>query len=502
MIFPMQNWSENENTALYQIKGSDKSPSQVTYTQLADLVAERMKWLQSLNTDAIALAMDNSIEWVAFDLACFQTGICCIPLPAYFSVQQINHILEQSQVGIVVQSHQQQYSAATNIVETPFSGIYLQSLTSTTKLQAPKTTGKITFTSGSTGSPKGVCLSNKQQLTVAQSIVDAVEIDNPVFLSLLPLPTLLENVAGVYGTLLAGGKVILSGETERGFQGSRLVNPENMLSLISLYQPTAVNLVPELLLVLVGACQQGWQPPASLSFIAVGGSKVDAHLLKAAHMFGLPVYQGYGLSECASVVALNTPQNENPLSAGKVLPHNQVSIEDGELVITGNTFLGYLGDPNSWYPQNVKTGDIAKLTFQSGSDYLFIEGRRKNILINSFGRNISPEWPESILIASGAFRQAFVFGDGKPALIALVSPVKVSLTATELEQVIHSINLQLPDYAQIKHVLTLPAPLTPESGLVTDNFRPRRQAIYQHYEPRINSFYSATHRHQIQEPGV
>lgn len=272
-----ENWAENHNTALLEVSQAQTSHS-ITYAELADQLTLRVDWLKSLKVDAVALAMDNSIEWVLLDLACFQANICCIPLPNYFSLQQTTHILEQSQVSVVIQSHTETFSSSACIVESPFDHVFVQKLGASTPIQAPEGTGKITFTSGSTGSPKGVCLSNLQQLTVAQSIVDVVDMANPTFLSLLPLPTLLENVAGVYGTLLAGGKVVLAAAAERGFQGSRLVNPEKMLTLISLYQPSAINLVPELLLILVGACQKGWQPPKSLSFIAVGGSKVDSNL--------------------------------------------------------------------------------------------------------------------------------------------------------------------------------------------------------------------------------
>ncbi|MCY7295538.1 AMP-binding protein [Alteromonas sp. a30] len=467
----MQSWVNNNKTAFTEVSASGKT-LEISYRAFYDLVQSRAKWLKEVDAKSVALALDNTIEWVAFDLACLQTGTLCTPLPAYFSDAQKQHVLEQSQVEWII-------SAQTSPLKRAVTG----------RANAPEGTQKITFTSGSTGTPKGVCLSTEQQLNVARAISQRVGLTAPTFLSLLPLPTLLENVAGIYGTLLANGHVVLADEASRGFEGSRLTNPDNMLTLLSHFEPNAINLVPELLLILVGACRQGWQPPKSLNFIAVGGSRVDSNLLNLAQQCGLPVFQGYGLSECASVVALNSPAHNNPLSVGKPLDHVNVDIENNEVVVTGNTFLGYLGDEASWYPTKVNTGDLARWE----GDDLVIEGRRKNLLINSFGRNIAPEWPESVLMASGQFKQAFVFGDGKPALVALVTPINPAASDAEIQRVITHINQQLPDYAQVKYWLNLGTGLTPETGLVTDNFRPKRPAILAHFESQIDSLYSNSH---------
>ncbi|MBJ7556206.1 AMP-binding protein [Marinomonas spartinae] len=462
----------------------ESSQQSLTYQQLADAVTARQTWLQAQSIQTLAIAMDNCVEWVLFDLACQQAGLCCVPVPSFFSPAQTSHLLTQSGIELLLTEDS---SEQTN--ETPFQQVFMQRFQVDTPPVMPQGTHKITFTSGTTGSPKGVCLSTQSQQTVAQSLAETVAIPQVRHLCLLPLTTLLENVAGVYAPLLVGGTVILASQSDRGFSGSRLTQPQNMLALISQQQPHSVILVPELLSLFVGACLQGWQPPSSLQFIAVGGGKVAPGLLNKARALGLPVYQGYGLSECASVVALNTPQEEVLSSAGKVLPHNQLRIEDDELIVSGNLFLGYLNQPDSFYPQEVHTGDLVRLD----QHFLTIEGRRKNVLINSFGRNISPEWVEAELMATGCFREVLVFGDALPCCGALLTPLHEAISEQQIAHCLQITNQGLPDYAQIVHWITLSQPFISIDGLVTATGKPIRDKILTHFQQEIAALYASSY---------
>ena len=144
---------------------------------------------------------------------------------------------------------------------------------------------------------------------------------------------------------MLGGCIHLVSDQGRGFSGSRLTDPMALLGAITKAEPETLILVPELLQLLVIASGMGWQAPASLRFIAVGGSKVAPALLARARALGLPVHQGYGISECASVVSLATADNSHADSVGRILPHLTVTIIDSELVVSGNTFLGYASTP-------------------------------------------------------------------------------------------------------------------------------------------------------------
>src|SRR5690606_19025489 len=138
------------------------------------------------------------------------------------------------------------------------------------------------------------------------------------------------------------------------------VDVAKLLACLASRTPQSLILVPQLLLMLVSAAEQKAFNPQHLRFAAVGGARVSEDLLHRAQRAGLPVYEGYGLSECASVVCLNRPGARRPGSVGKPLPHVQVQLaNDGEVLIKGSALLGYLGEaPRSveWWP----SGDLGE----------------------------------------------------------------------------------------------------------------------------------------------
>jgi long-subunit acyl-CoA synthetase (AMP-forming) len=434
----------------------------------------------------LALLADNGLAWVICDLACQVAELPFLPLPAYFTAEQTAHALRAAGIDCVL-------SAAPGAVppayerkgDEPLPGFSLYHAQLDSVPALPPGTGKVTFTSGSTGTPKGVCLSNAQLLRQARVLADVVGLTAPRHLCVLPLATLLENVAGVYAPLLAGGTVELRGMEALGMSGSRMTDPRRFLHTLSSVRPDTLILIPQLLQLLVLSVKAGWQAPP-LRFIAVGGSRVSAALIEEARALGLPVFEGYGLSECASVVSLNAPGRDLPGSCGKPLPHVRVRLEDGEVLIEGNAMLGYVNDPASWGRDAIHSGDLGRL---DAGGFLHIEGRRKNLLISSYGRNIAPEWVESELLATGAFGEAVVFGDARPWCVALVSPARAGMDLVLMEQALAAANARLPDYAQVRRCVYLPRTLASQ-GLCTINGRPRRPEIEQVYLGELEALYA------------
>ena len=440
----------------------------------------------------IGLHAANNIDWIVTDLACQQAGICILPIPTFFSESQIEHALTSCRADALLTDDVSALKGVPalrgSVAETlPQSSLQLLSLVQEGKpCLLPSGTGKITFTSGSTGQAKGVCLSHEQLLKQAQALRECVGLSAPRHLCVLPLSTLLENVAGIYAPLLVGGEIFLPSQESLGFLGSVMSDPRKFLAVIAATEPESLILVPQLLLLLVQFANQGWQAPDSLRFIAVGGSKVSINLLTAASKAGLPVYEGYGLSECGSVVSLNTPEQNNPGSGGRPLPHLNLSFEDGEICVAGNNMLGYIDDPASWNQQRIHTGDLGYLDSRG---FLHISGRRKNVLISSFGRNISPEWVESELLASPQLSEAVVVGDAKPYCSALISARSTGIPDSELQAWIDRVNRSLPDYARIKRWKRLSQQLADQADLLTTNGRPRREAINSAYAEEIAGLY-------------
>lgn len=462
----------------------------VTYSDLFAEVKQRTIWLREMKSKVVALHSGNTAEWVLIDLACQELGLVFIPLPAFFTANQIQGCLRRAGVDTLLSDK----SEIPDLIDSQFSSRpYFEHLASINAIHVwrnahargadlPLATQKITFTSGSTGNPKGVCLSTEHQWRVAQSLADAIGIRYPKHLCLLPLSTLLENIAGVYTPLLCGGEVVIPSDHERGMLGSSGLDEHALLSCINRIKPHSLILVPQLLTLLVQACVKGWQSPETIKFIAVGGGKVSPQLIQQARQLGLPVYQGYGLSECGSVVALNTPAHDSVDSVGQVLPHCEVVIENNEIVVTGSTHLGYMEDSLTWYPEKVHTGDVGRL--QNG--FLSIDGREKNILITSFGRNVSPEWIESVLMAKPLFSQCVVLGDAKPFLVALVT-APMSVDDDVISSWVEYCNQTLPDYARVGDWLrTTDRELQP---CITANGRPQREQIKSQFNERLNQLY-------------
>ena len=212
--------------------------------------------------------------------------------------------------------------------------------------------------------------------------------------------------------------------------------------------------------------------------MAVGGATVSEELLIAAKAHRLPVYQGYGLSESSSVVAINTPQNNKIGSVGKVLPHIDLSIAaDGEIILHNILFSGYLKQQQD-SSQAFATGDIGHL---DDDGYLYISGRKKNIFINSFGRNISPEWVESKILAKSEILQAVVFGEAMPFLTAVIVTKNPALANVQIEE----LNKTLPEYAAIKSHIFAVEPFSVKNKQLTGSGKLRREAIFKQYQNQI-----------------
>lgn len=445
------------------------------YTTLYAEVVYRQQRLRDEQVQVVALALDNGVDAMLWDLAVLFEGLTCLTLPPFFSPAQRAHCLEQSQ--------------AERVIAEPYLEAELQAAgyeksgefwcrTFIGPNQMPEGTAKLTFTSGTTGTPKGVCLSADSLLRVARELDQASRPTDPRHhLALLPLAILLENL-GCYAALYAGATLSVPSQKTLGIQGASGVNVPQLLGCLAARQPQSLILVPQLLLMLVSAAEQKAFNPRTLRFAAVGGARVSDTLLQRAQRIGMPVYEGYGLSECASVVCLNRPDAQRPGSVGQPLPHVEIRLaEDGEVLIKGSMLLGYLGqagDTAQWWP----SGDLGEFDAEG---FLYLKGRKKHQFVTSFGRNVNPEWVETELTQGGDIAQAFVYGEAMPSNHALLWPHRPDCTDEALATAVAQANATLPDYAQVHHWTRLNQPFTAANGLLTANGRPRRDAIVSRY---------------------
>jgi acyl-coenzyme A synthetase/AMP-(fatty) acid ligase len=293
-------------------------------------------------------------------------------------------------------------------------------------------------------------------------------------LCLLPLGVLLEAVGGVYAPLLAGGTIAAPSLATLGHGGSGGIDIGKLLATIARYQPQSLITVPQLLLALVAAAEAGHRLPSTLRSIAVGGARVGANLLARAARLGLPVYEGYGLSECGSVVCLNRPGATRPGSVGPALPHTRVSVDaDGEILVHGPRLLGHV-DGSRPAPGPLRTGDLGWI---DDGGYVHISGRRKAMYITAWGRNVSPEWIESELTQHPLIAQALVHGEGRVQAAALLVPRDPATSRLALARAIAAVNAGLPDYARVGAFAVATAPFSAADGSLTGNGRLRREVL-------------------------
>jgi long-chain acyl-CoA synthetase len=450
--------------------------------QLDAAVADAAQALSTAGARVLATVLDNTAAFVALDEAALQRGLVHVPLPQFFSSEQMKHALRAAGVDTLLAASPLARAwpdlawSPCQIAGEPLMRAQLGAMA----VMMPAHTAKISFTSGTTAAPKGVCLSADALQRVTRGLVDAMApLRIERHLNALPFAVLLENIAGLMAPRLHGATVLTLPLRELGLSGSSSFDAALFQNAVQRHQPHSLILLPQMLRAWCGHLMHtGQRAPASLKLVAVGGAAVGAPLIRAAQALGIPACEGYGLSEGASVQTLNLPGAERPGSAGRPLPHARLRIAgDGEILIGGSLFSGYLGDAApvaDWWP----SGDLGHL---DADGYLHVSGRKKNLLITAFGRNVSPEWVETALRGQPAVLQAVVFGDGEPALSAVLWPTRSDADDAALQAAVDAANATLPDYARIARWTRGRAAFDARSGLATANGRPQRDAIQQRH---------------------
>src|SRR5580704_11417958 len=251
----------------------------------------------------IGICAPNGVGWVIAQLACAFAGKIVVPLPTFFSPAQLGHVVRDASVELILASEQTaalsaQSGVPTHVIDIRRSGAPLPDVIDGF--------GQIIYTSGSTGQPKGVRHQSGQIAWSAAALAAATAASAAdSYLSVLPLPLLLETICSIFIPASLGAYVHFdSGLAEQVGRG----DAKGISKAFDLKQPTTSVVVPQLLKQWVGELQAGGgRAPASLRFVAAGGAPVPRQVAEKAWQLGIPVHEGYGLSECCSVVAVNRP---------------------------------------------------------------------------------------------------------------------------------------------------------------------------------------------------
>lgn len=437
----------------------------VSFAELDRAVRAVAAWAAAL-PDTVGLAGPKCADWVVADLALVAAGKAVVPLPDFFSPAQTAHVVRDAGVGFAVVVGARPPLLPAGLAWSPPG-------TAGTTARPPGPASRIVYTSGTTGTPKGVRLDERQLCLSAAALLEATSATSgDVHLSVLPFALLLEQVAGIRVPLLAGAATEICTD---GFAAALAGDDTALAVAAERSAATTTILVPALLSAWVaGLRRRGRRAPESLRLVAVGGAAVPADIATAAWDLGLPVHEGYGLTECCSVVALNRPGDRRKGTVGRPLGSVDVRIEAGEIVVRGPTVMrGYLGRAavdGVW-----ATGDLGRI----GPDgRLEVIGRRDDMIVTSAGRSVSPDWIEAAALRGAGVIRAVAFPDGpRPALAVCFGDASGDPAEARLAPVLAC----LPDYARPRRIVSTDLAHLRAAGLVDPGGKPRRRLFAAHF---------------------
>ena len=413
----------------------------------------------------------------------------------------------------------------------------------------------IIYTSGTTGKPKGVMLSHRNMLSNAHATLQVFGVTtDDLLLSFLPLSHTLERTCGYYLTMMCGATVAYARSIPQLGEDLLSVRPTLLISVPRIYERVYGAIKAKLeegpalrrklfeLATKVGwarfehSQKRGpWRPDfllwplleklvagkvlarlgGRLRAASSGGAALSPEISQVFIGLGLPILQGYGLTETSPVVSSNRPDDNVPASIGKPIPGVQVKIGDRDaLLVKGpNLMLGYWGLPEAtkaMFTEDgwLNTGDTARIDAEGR---IFITGRLKEIIVLSNGEKMPPVDMETAIMRDPFFEQVMIIGEGRPYLSVFVVPnqerwAKVasehgldpvspeSRSDEQAEQlVLERINAQIrefPGYAKIRRVAIMPAPWTIENGMLTPTLKLKRSKVLEEHRAEYDRLYS------------
>ncbi len=417
----------------------------------------------------------------------------------------------------------------------------------------PSDLATIIYTSGTSGRPKGVMLSHHNLLSSANSCSQVVPVwQNDLFLSFLPLSHVFERTVGYYLAILGGVTVAYARSIQELKDDLVTVRPSLLISVPRVYERFYAAIHAKLaeksslsrlifnLAVEVGYSrfefeqQRGpWKIShllwplldklvakevlgklgGRLRLAMGGGAALASNVSRMFIGLGLPILQGYGMTECC-ITCVNRLNNNVPSSVGHALPDVEVKLgENNALLIHGpSVMLGYWNNPeatNSVLSQDgwLNSGDMAHID-ESGR--ITITGRLKEIIVMSNGEKIPPVDMEAAIMRDPLFEQVMLIGEGRSYLSVLVvldpntwaslsaqhnlDPEPHNLIQDEkvekivLGRIAHQIR-EFPGYAKIHRAALVPEPWTAENGMLTSTLKLRREQVMDRYKEEVSKLY-------------
>jgi len=452
------------------------------------------RWQEALRREGlqpgerVAVMLKNSLEWVVFDLAALGLGLVTVPLYVNDRAENFAQIIQETEARVLLIEGVEQWERIRQVSGRLDSLLRIVTLTractrecdlrlalldewlpaSATIYDAgswpPESLASIVYTSGTSGSPKGVMLSHANILTNAYTSISRVAVyPDDLFLSFLPLSHTLERTAGYYVPIMSGASVAHVRSLEQLPDDLLAIRPTIIISVPRVFERVQRKITGRLaaaprwkrwlfdLTIRVGwrrflhrQGRGGWSPicllwPLLDKLVAVriraalggrvrvaisGGAPLNPEISRFFIALGLNLLQGYGLTEASPVVSVNSLADNLPESVGRPLPGVEVAIAaENELLVRGpNVMSAYWRNPPATAAATdrqgwLHTGDQARIDARG---HITITGRLKEIIVLANGEKVAPADIEMAISNDRLFEQSLVVGEGRPYLSALL----------------------------------------------------------------------------------
>ncbi|MEK9544584.1 MAG: long-chain fatty acid--CoA ligase [Pelagibacteraceae bacterium] len=523
-----------------------------TWGEISDKILTLSKKIEEVikNQDRCLLLSENRPEWLISDLAIMNAGGISVPIFTTYADSDYKYILEDCKPSVIIVSNQTQFDKIKNYLNSEIklvisfekinysSLIFEEIFNNTNRLNSKEnksisrnSIACIIYTSGTSGNPKGVMLSHGGILSNCEGALDVLKPitgDNEiVFLTWLPLSHSYEHTVQFIQILL-GAKIYYAESLDKLIPNMNIAKPTIMTAVPRFYQnlfnkinlnfkiqkglkkilinktielgikklnnlklsliENILNFFCEVLVRKKIRNQFGGHLRAFVS----GGGALDKNIGEFLNAIGLPTLQGYGLTEASPVVSCNLPNKIKIETVGPIFSTNQVKIaQDGEILVKGeNIMVGYWNKKketdevikNGW----LHTGDIGELDSEG---YLKITDRKKDIIVNFGGENISPVKIENLLCLNEHIKQSFVYGDKKNYLVAILVVEQSFNLEEEIKIYIKTLNESLSSIEKIKKYFLIKDEFTIENRMLTPTLKLKRKEITKKYFQQLENLY-------------
>ncbi|WP_414040330.1 AMP-dependent synthetase/ligase [Acidithiobacillus sp. M4-SHS-6] len=542
-----------------QQQGGFQKVSAAQFQTKVQARAEGLLRLGVKRGERVILMAPNSMDWAIMDFAILSIGAITVPLYPSFSPREIHYVLGDSGPGLVLLEGKQEWEKMRGegwgvsqerillrdaaAAEDAGLGHWVQLEQGNTPAQRQERTERlaelhrdqiasIVYTSGTTGWPKGVILSHGNLLSNIAGFLPLVPLRRGQrLLSILPLSHVFERGTGHFGAYLLGLEIAYAERPDTVLRDMEAAHPDIVVAVPRVFQLlySRVRRSIEERKGIVGRFMQRgaglssndrpapqWQRRLArhllasglrkklgghLRFFVSGGAPLDEDIARFFLKIGLPIVEGYGMTEASPVIAANPLDHIRPGTVGRFLPNLEGRIAaDGEILVRGPSIMsGYWNNDSATRETLVEgwlhTGDVGSLDEEG---YLTIYDRKKDLIVNSAGENIPPQKIEMRLMAQPLISQAMVFGDRLPYLSALIFPnpeqvhtrfgvnPDANILRKAIQESITAALQDLPSYEQVRRFALLPEALSEAHGEVTPTLKIKRRVVAERYAELLN----------------